>query len=102
MEEPLAAVHRAGELLATAYDAHPMSGRLLAQLPSFLRDLFAIARAGVEAGHDLKTVYDRAMAARGEGIGQRNALHLTMIGPPGWVCSNSANTLRYGNSIRRW
>lgn len=29
---------------------------------SFLRDLFAIARAGVEAGHDLKTVYDRAMA----------------------------------------
>lgn len=28
---------------------------------SFLRDLFAIARAGVEAGHDLKTVYDRAM-----------------------------------------
>lgn len=28
-------------------------------------------------------VYDRAMAARGEGIGQRNALHMTFIGPPG-------------------
>ncbi len=29
---------------------------------AFLRDLFGIAKAGVAAGHDLKTVYDRAMA----------------------------------------
>ncbi|MEH3145589.1 MAG: MBL fold metallo-hydrolase [Methylobacterium frigidaeris] len=28
---------------------------------AFLRDLFAIAREGVAAGHDLKAVYDRAM-----------------------------------------
>ncbi|SFU47808.1 Glyoxylase, beta-lactamase superfamily II [Methylobacterium sp. 174MFSha1.1] len=29
---------------------------------AFLRDLFAIAKAGVAAGHDLKTVYARAMS----------------------------------------
>lgn len=30
---------------------------------AFLRDLYAIAREGVAAGHDLKAVYDRAMSA---------------------------------------
>ncbi|ACL56202.1 MBL fold metallo-hydrolase [Methylobacterium nodulans] len=34
----------------------------LAGTRSFLRDLFGIAREGVVAGHDLKAVYDRAMA----------------------------------------
>lgn len=34
----------------------------LAGTRSFLRDLFEIAREGVAAGHDLKAVYDRAMA----------------------------------------
>lgn len=29
---------------------------------AFLRDLYAIAREGVAAGHDLKAVYDRAMS----------------------------------------
>ena len=62
-------------------------------------------------------VYDRAMAARGEDIGQRNALHMTLIGPPGtaktsiarvigkctsgWVSSNPRISLRFHGSLGR-
>ena len=38
-------------------------------------------------------VYDRAMAARGEGIGQRNALHMTLIGPPGTAKTSIARVM---------
>ncbi|HEX7825463.1 MAG TPA: AAA family ATPase [Mycobacterium sp.] len=38
-------------------------------------------------------VYDRAMAARGEGVGQRNALHMTLIGPPGTAKTSIARVM---------
>lgn len=56
--KPKAVVPGRGEALTTPEQIHEGFERT----GSFLRDLFAIARAGVEAGHDLKTVYDRAMA----------------------------------------
>lgn len=38
-------------------------------------------------------VYDRAMAARGEGVGQRNALHMTLVGPPGTAKTSIARVM---------
>jgi type VII secretion ATPase EccA len=38
-------------------------------------------------------VYDRAMAARGVDIGQRNALHMTLIGPPGTAKTSIARII---------
>jgi type VII secretion ATPase EccA len=38
-------------------------------------------------------VYDRAMAARGVDVGQRNALHMTLIGPPGTAKSSIARIM---------
>jgi type VII secretion ATPase EccA len=38
-------------------------------------------------------IYDRAMAARGEGVGQRNALHMTLVGPPGTAKTSIARVM---------
>lgn len=38
-------------------------------------------------------VYDRSMAARGEGVGHRNALHMTLIGPPGTAKTSIARVM---------
>ncbi|MEN4466802.1 AAA family ATPase [Mycolicibacterium conceptionense] len=38
-------------------------------------------------------LYDRALAARGEGIGQRNALHMTLVGPPGTAKTSIARIM---------
>lgn len=38
-------------------------------------------------------VFDRAVAARGEVIGQRNALHMTLIGPPGTAKTSIARII---------
>lgn len=61
------------------------------------RDLQSfIGLGGVKAHvNKLKNVqiYDRAMAARGEGVGQRNALHLTLVGPPGTAKTSIARVM---------
>jgi type VII secretion ATPase EccA len=61
------------------------------------RDLQSfIGLGGVKAHiNKLKNVqiYDRAMAARGEGVGQRNALHMTLVGPPGTAKTSIARVM---------
>ena len=61
------------------------------------RDLESfIGLRGVKAHvNELKYVqiYDRAMAARGVDIGQRNALHMTLIGPPGTAKTSIARII---------
>lgn len=55
-----------------------------------------IGLGGVKAHiNKLKSVqvYDRAMAARGEQIGQQNALHMTLIGPPGTAKTSIARVM---------
>lgn len=61
------------------------------------RELESFIGLGSVKGHiqKLKSVqiYDRAMAARGEAIGQRNALHMTFIGPPGTAKTSIARLI---------
>ncbi len=61
------------------------------------RDLESFIGLGGVKAHITKLkhvqVYDRAMAARGEGIGQRNALHMTLIGPPGTAKTSIARVI---------
>lgn len=55
-----------------------------------------IGLTGVKAHiKKLKSVqlYDRAMAARGEQIGQRNALHMTLVGRPGTAKTSIARVM---------
>ena len=55
--EPAVLVPGRGEALTSPEQV----GRGLAETRAFLEDLFAIARAGVAAGHSLKQVYDTAL-----------------------------------------
>ena len=55
--EPAVLVPGRGEALTSPEQV----GRGLAETRAFLEDLFAIARAGVVAGHSLKQVYDAAL-----------------------------------------
>ncbi|BBY96375.1 type VII secretion AAA-ATPase EccA (plasmid) [Mycobacterium gallinarum] len=61
------------------------------------RDLQSFIGLGTVKAHvnKLKNVqiYDRAMAARGEGVGQRNALHMTLVGPPGTAKTSIARVM---------
>ncbi|NTY62548.1 AAA family ATPase [Mycolicibacterium sphagni] len=61
------------------------------------RDLQAFIGLGTVKAHINKLkqglVYDRAMAARGEAVGQRNALHMTLVGPPGTAKTSIARVM---------
>lgn len=61
------------------------------------RDLESFIGLGKVKAHVKKLknvqIYDRAMAARGEGVGQRNALHMTLVGPPGTAKTSIARVM---------
>ncbi|WP_241479831.1 AAA family ATPase [Mycolicibacterium neoaurum] len=61
------------------------------------RDLQSFIGLGKVKAHVYKLknvqIYDRAMAARGEGVGQRNALHMTLVGPPGTAKTSIARVM---------
>ncbi|AFM20617.1 AAA+ family ATPase (plasmid) [Mycolicibacterium chubuense NBB4] len=61
------------------------------------RDLQAFIGLGAVKAHINKLkrglVYDRRLAARGEAVGERNALHMTLVGPPGTAKTSIARVM---------
>lgn len=61
------------------------------------RDLQSFVGLGAVKAHVNKLkngqIWDRAMAARGEEIGERDALHMTLIGPPGTAKTSIARVM---------